>query len=184
MRDRRELARHDAFTGVRDGLGPWVGWVYSRLPRTPEPLEELFPVSTPGDALEQAVTQLQGAGLATLDARGHVARTASEARDSFAAHVGTDGTLDERAAEYDLESELWSWWVDESMWTTRGGRNERRRQPRTGESVRRRPGQRTLAVGQPSWADREQYPRRRGGRRDHRAARRQLEQRTRAAPPR
>ncbi|GAA1100728.1 hypothetical protein GCM10009648_44890 [Tsukamurella spumae] len=184
MRDRRALARHDAFTGSHDGLGPWVGWVYSRLPRTPAPLEELLPASTPGDALEQAVMQLQGAGLATLDTRGHVSRTAPEARDSFAAHIGTDGTLDERAAEYDLESALWAWWVDESMWTTRGGRNERRRQLRTGESVRRRPGQRTLAVGQPSWADREQYPRRRGGRRDHRAARRQLEQRTRAAPPR
>lgn len=183
MRDRRELARHDAFTGSRGGLGPWVGWVYSRLSRSPQPVEELFPASTPGDSLERAVAALQGAGLAVIDVRGHVARTAPEARDSFAAHFGTDGTLDKRAAEYDLESEMWAWWVDESMWTTRGGRNERKRQLRTGQSVRRRPGQRTIAVGQPSWADREQYPRRRGGRRDHRAARRQLlEQRTGTAP--
>ncbi|WP_139061806.1 winged helix-turn-helix domain-containing protein [Tsukamurella pulmonis] len=167
---RRELARHDCFTG-RAGLGPWAALVYSRALRSPQTLRSLFPASTPADVLERASAALHEAGLFTIDARGRAARTAPEARTSYAEHVGAAGTLGERAEQYALESELWAWWVAESMWTTERGRQERRVELRHGASVRRRPGQQVLPVGQPSWADRRPYPRRPGGRRDHRAAR-------------
>ncbi|CAM3437247.1 Winged helix-turn-helix domain-containing protein [Tsukamurella hominis] len=174
LTDRLALSTHDAFTCERhDGLGTWTALIYSRLSRSPQSLDRAFPASTPLDLLCAAVESLQGAGLVVVDEHGHVARTAGEARDSFAAHVGTAGTLDARAAEYALESELWAWWIDESRWTTPGGRDPRSRPPR-GASARRRPGQHTLAIGQPGWADRQPYPRRPGGRRDHRAARADL----------
>lgn len=187
MSHRRELARHDAFThtatrGAGRGLTTLDAFLYSRLPRSPLPLERVFPASLPTDIRDGAVARLQAAGLVTIDAHGNVARTLAEARDSFAAFAGTAGTLTDRAATYELERDLWVWWVAESMWTTVGGRDERRRH-RRGASARRRPGQHTLAIGQPGWADREPYPRRPGGRRDHRAARAALARRTTLRSP-
>lgn len=176
---RRELARHDCFTG-RTGLGPWAALVYSRALRSPQTLGRLFPASTPGGALERASAELHAAGLLTIDDRGRVARTAPEARTSYAEHVGAGGTLAQRLEQYAIESALWAWWVAESMWTTNSGREDRRRHLRRGASARRRPGQLILTVGQPAWADREPYPRRPGGRRDHRSARAALRARARS----
>lgn len=167
---RLELAAHDAFQSrVDGGLGSACALVYSRLPSTPQPLGTVFPTSTLTEELYEHLDDLYGAGLLTIDDRGHVARTDPAARDSYAAHACLAGILEARHAQYDIESAAWAWWVDESKWTTAADRAERRRHYRT---ARPRPGQHLLDVGTtPTWADRAPYPRRPGGRRDHRAAR-------------
>ncbi|WP_316250500.1 hypothetical protein [Tsukamurella columbiensis] len=166
---RRDLATHDAFTGTgQDDLSTWDALVYSRLPIVPTRIEEVLPRSTPVEALASAVERLHAFGLIELEADGTIRRLHKAARDGYAAVAGTVGTLDARIEQHRLERELWAWWLDEMMWTTTAGRSERRRGYR---SMRRRPGQQTLDVGAPSWVDRAPYPRRPGGRRDHRAAR-------------
>lgn len=166
---RRELATHDAFTGAgHDDLSTWDALVYSRLPILPGTIEDTLPRSTPGERLATAVERLHAAGLIELEDDGTVRRLHKAARDGYAVMTGTAGTLDARIEQHRLERELWAWWLDEMMWTTEAGRAERRRGYR---SARRRPGQQTLDVGAPAWADRAPYPRRPGGRRDHRAAR-------------
>lgn len=166
---RRELWTHDAFTGTgRDALSTWDALVYSRLPIVPTAIENVLPRSTPADRLASAVERLHSAGLIELGADGTIRRLHKAARDGYAAVSGLDGTLEARKEQHRLERELWAWWLDEMMWMTASGRAERQRGYR---SARRRPGQQTLDVGTPAWADRAPYPRRPGGRRDHRAAR-------------
>ncbi|MGC5027979.1 hypothetical protein ACLQ3K_24760 [Tsukamurella sp. DT100] len=166
---RRDLATHDAFTGTgREDLSTWDALVYSRLPIVPARIEDVLPRSTPVEALVSAVERLHACGLIELETDGTVRRLHKAARDGYAAVAGTVGTLDARIEQHRLERELWAWWLDEMMWTTTAGRSERRRGYR---SARRRLGQQTLDVGAPSWVDRAPYPRRPGGRRDHRAAR-------------
>jgi hypothetical protein len=165
----RELATHDCFTGSGHAdLSTWDGLVYARIPSVPADLGTLMPGSTPPDWLASAVEALHSAGLIGIDRGGRVYRVHEAARESYAQWIGTAGTLDARKEQHRIERELWAWWLDEMTWMTAASATERRPGRRSG---RRRPGQQSLDVGLDRWADRAPYPRRPGGRRDHRAAR-------------
>ncbi|WP_041944237.1 hypothetical protein [Tsukamurella paurometabola] len=106
-----------------------------------------------------------------IDASGRVYRVHEAARASYAQWVGTTGTLAARKEQHRIERELWAWWLDEITWTTTSRTTVRG----TGyRSARRRPDQHSLDLGLARWTDRAPYPRRPGGRRDHRAARASL----------
>ncbi|ADG80849.1 hypothetical protein [Tsukamurella paurometabola] len=168
----RELATHDCFTGTgEEGLSTWDGLVYARIPVAPTALEEVLPCSTPSEVSSAAVQALHSSGLIDIDASGRVYRVHEAARASYAQWVGTTGTLDTRKEQHRIERELWAWWLDEITWTTTSRTTVRG----TGyRSARRRPDQHSLDLGLARWTDRAPYPRRSGGRRDHRAARASL----------
>ena len=163
---RLETSAHDAFT--LGALGHHAGNVYARLHEQPQTTSEALAENTGEStrATARALTRLEAHGLAQQNTRARTWRARAHSGRRFAAHrYQTTGRLTRRAARYEVERALWSWWCSEVEWL---------RKPRAEKKklARRRPAAGQLSLDGLMTADALApiYPRDDDGRPDHHAA--------------
>jgi hypothetical protein len=161
---RVQDSAHDLFT-LGPGLGHLAGTVYARTGAEAQTLRDLT-VALGSSALQmrRILDVLSAEGVLVQGPAGWH-RTTSDQRRAAALRRGVEGRLADRARLYSVERELWAWWQAEETWMNAPRRTASHRRPTRGQ-LSLLPDVGTHAYGP--------YPRRAGGRADHRAARREL----------
>lgn len=163
---RTTAAAHDLFTHV-PALGHHAGNTYARTSAEPQQLDDLARATGASPAATaRTLARLTSAGV-LVRVRDGWRRHARDHRDAAAARLGVAGRLDERAARYAVERELWAWWQAEHAWMRAPRRPGAKHRPGRGQ-LSLLPGDGTHAYGP--------HPRRADGLLDWRAARREVEQ--------
>ena len=161
LTQRVQAAAHDLFTPGA-GLGHHAGNTYARTTASPQDLAELsHATGTDPATTARTLDRLTTAGV-LVRTRSGWRRPATDTRTRAARHLGTTGTLADRARRYRLERDLWAWWQTEQTWMS----TPRRLRP----THRPAPGQLALLPehGTSSYGA---HPRRADGRADYKAAR-------------
>ena len=165
LTERTADAAHDLFT-LGPGIGFHAGNIYARTTSEPQPVDAIaHSAGCTVDQVRPTLDRLTRAGVLVHNRDGWRRRSV-DYRRAAAIQVDVDGRLQERAARYAVERELWAWWQAEETWM---------RAPRR-TSPNRRPGRGQLALypddGTHAYGP---HPRRPDGRLDWRAARREVE---------
>ena len=162
---RVSAATHDLFTHG-PALGHHAGNTYARTSTEAAQLDDLARATGASPAsTARTLARLTSAGV-LVQTRDGWRRHARDRRHAAAVRLGVAGRLDERAARYRVERELWAWWQAEHAWM---------RAPRR-PSARHRAGRGQLSLlpddGTHAYGP---HPRRPDGRLDWREARRVVE---------
>ena len=157
LTSRVNAARHDAFTP--GGLGLHAGNTYARITSPMSTTDVARTCAQHPDTARATLDRLFQHGLLNRTSLGW-APIDGDPRAGVADELGVMGTLDDRAARYGIEREVWAWWLAEHKWMTAAGRHHRRRRPTLTQPA--------LPLGNP-WDQFPAYPRTRR-RADHRAA--------------
>ncbi len=157
LTSRVNAARHDAFTP--GGLGLHAGNTYARITSPMSTTDVARTCAQHPDTARATLDRLFQHGLLNRTSLGW-APIDGDPRAGVADELGVMGTLDDRAARYGIEREVWAWWLAEHNWMTAAGRHHRRRRPTLTQPA--------LPLGNP-WDQFPAYPRTRR-RADHRAA--------------
>lgn len=161
LTQRAAAAAHDAFTP--GALGHHAGNVYART--HPDQAHEAPTLAqlhgTPLPRMHRTLDRLTEAGLLITVPDGW-RRARQDHRGRTAVDHGTNGRLAQRARNYALERDLWTWWQAEQAWMRAPRRAPAHRRPGHGQ-LALIPSHETTSYGA--------HPRHRDGRADYRAAR-------------
>lgn len=166
LTQRTRDAAHDLFT-LGPGLGFHAGNVYARTTVDSQLVDVIARAAgCTVDQVRPTLDRLTRAGV-LVRTRDGWRRRSVDYRRGAAVQLDVDGRLQERAARYAIERELWAWWQAEEAWMRAPRRTHPSRRPGRGQ-LALYPDDGTHAYGP--------HPRGADGRLDWRAARREVEQ--------
>ena len=130
LRQRCHLQRSDLASP--EGLGRSHGRVLSLVGEVDDALQLCLRTGMPLELVEGILAELVGYGVVQVkDGQHRYPEDLEERLDAAATRVGSSGAGGRRAAQYQLERDLWAWWRAEVEWmrTPRRDRPRRRAAP-------------------------------------------------------